>query len=117
MAHIEDINVEERVQNGQHKIKGTDEGYANYINQFCNFLHSEEHYIPGQKMISHTLLTDHNIAGFIFHLADLNDHRPHFLKGLQAGLGYALKRNSLPNIHDFVHLYPLTHSAIDVSSK
>ena len=80
MAHIEDINVEERVANGKHKITATDTQYASYINQFCSFMHSEERYIPSQKMISADLLTDRNIAAFFIHLGDANEYKPHFLK-------------------------------------
>ena len=115
MSHIEDINVEERVANGQHKIPSTDIAYAVQLNQFCEFLRVDELYIPGGPMISPNILNDRNFAAFLIHLGDSNDHKPHFLKATRAAFAYALKRNGIPNITDFAHLYPQTHATIDVN--
>lgn len=114
MAHIEDINVEDRVANAQYKIPSTDIAYATYLNQFCEFLRIEERYIPGGPMISSDILIDRNLAAFLIQLGDSNDHKPHFLKSTRAAYAYALKRNGLPNINEFAHLYPQTHAIIDV---
>ena len=114
MSHIEDIYVEERVANGQHKIPATDGKYAIQINQFCEFLRVEERYIPGGPMISPDILIDRNLAAFLIHLGDSNDHKPHFLKAARAAFAYALKRNGLPDINDFAHLYQQTNAVIDV---
>lgn len=72
MAHIDDINVEERVANGQHKISTTEAAYAIHLNKFCEFLNIVEKYEPGGPMISAEILNDRNFAGFLIHLGDEN---------------------------------------------
>ena len=114
MAHIEDINVEDRVANGQHKIPSTDVAYGVYLNQYCEFLRVEERYIPGGPMIPPDILIDRNLAAFLIHLGDSNEYKPHFLKATRAAFAYALKRNGLPDINDFAHLYQQTNAVIDV---
>lgn len=114
MAHIGDINVEDRIENGVYKIPGTEKDYANYLNQFCIFLEIERRFVVGEKMLEAEILTDHNMAAFYFHLKDKNDSKPHFLKGTRAAFAYALKRNGLPNPSDFQHLYPLSQAAVEV---
>lgn len=112
--HIEDIDLQNRIDTGIHNIEGTDGSYATYLNQFAEFLRCEERFSHGAKMLSKELFTDSNIASFTFMMQDKHDSKPHILKAIRASIGYGLNRNGLKGINENQDVYIQTHDAIKV---
>ena len=112
--HIENIDLQNRLDTGLHNIEVTDAAYATYLNQFAEFLRSADRFEHGSKMIDKELFTDQNIASFLFMMQDKHNSKPHFLKVIRASIGYGLKRNGLKSINENQDFYFATHDAIKV---
>lgn len=113
MSTAADINLEERLQDGDDHIPGTLKSYATYLKKFAKFVGATEYVLNG-PMIRVEFFTDELIAKFLISLGDEFNSKPHALKSARAALAYGLKVHALEDLNDFKHLYPLTQRVIEV---
>ena len=111
---IDDINLEERLEEGPDKLPATLESYQIYLRKFAKFVKTAGKYKINGPMIDKEFFKDEIIAKYFLHLGDNND-KPHVIKSARAAIAYALSVHKLPLLAENTHIYPDTWRVFNVN--
>jgi hypothetical protein len=93
---IDDINLEERLEEGPDKLPATLDSYQIYLRKFAKFVKIAGKYKINEPMIDKEFFNDDEIiAKYFLRLGDNND-KPHVIKSARAAIAYALSVHKLP---------------------
>ena len=115
MLHEEDVDLEASLASGADLMPKTEQLYGVWLRRYAEF-HRTDPY-QSNRMIAMEFFTDECIAKFIIASQQMYGTKPHTLKAMMAAISHGVTVNALPNIHEFSHLYPMTHRAVKVFKK